>query len=41
MKFSESQVERMSTAEFAKHEEAIMEAMSSGKFLYDVSGAAR
>ena len=41
MKFSESHVERMSTAKFAKNEAAIMEAMSSGKFLYEVSGAAR
>ena len=40
-KYSESMVDKMSSADFAKHEEAIMEAMSSGKFLYDLSGAAR
>ena len=40
-KYSESVVEKMSSTDFAKHEEAIMEAMSSGKFLYDLSGAAR
>jgi len=40
-KYSESMVDKMSSADFAKHEEAIIEAMSSGKFLYDLSGAAR
>ena len=39
--FSESQIERMSMAEYSKNEQAIMEAMSSGNFIYDVSGAAR
>ena len=32
-KYSESVVEKMSSTDFAKHEETIMEAMSSGKFL--------
>lgn len=41
IKFSESMIEKMSDREFAKHEEEIMEAMHSGKFVYDVSGAAR
>ena len=37
----ESQVDKMSDKEYAKNQEAIMEAMRSGKFLYDLSGAAR
>ena len=40
-KFSESQVQRMSDRDYEKNEEAIMEAMRSGEFVYDVSGAAR
>ena len=40
-KFSESQVENMSDNEFSKHEDAILEAMRSGEFIYDLSGAAR
>lgn len=39
--YSESQVNRMSSQEYEKHEEKIMEAMRSGKFLYDMSGGAR
>lgn len=40
-KFTESQVDAMSDAEFDKNEEAIMEAMRSGTFVYDLSGGAR
>ena len=39
--FSESAVARMSDKEFEKNQEAIQEALASGKFEYDVSGAAR
>jgi hypothetical protein len=41
MKFSESQVQKMSLAEYEKNEEAIQNAMKSGAFVYDLSGAAR
>ena len=37
----ESQVEKMSDKEYAKNQESIMEAMRTGKFVYDLSGAAR
>ena len=37
----ESQIERMSDKEYAKNQESIMEAMRTGKFVYDLSGAAR
>ena len=37
----ESQVNKMSDKEYEKNQEAIMEAMRSGKFVYDISGAAR
>ena len=37
----ESQVEKMSDREYEKHQEAIMESIRSGKFVYDISGAAR
>tara|TARA_R100000697_G_scaffold46478_1_gene59544 strand:+ start:752 stop:1657 length:906 start_codon:yes stop_codon:yes gene_type:complete len=37
----ESQVDKMSDKEYAKNQEAILEAMRSGKFVYDLSGAAR
>ena len=37
----ESQVEKMSDKEYAKNQESIMEAMRAGKFVYDLSGAAR
>jgi hypothetical protein len=40
-KYSESMVDKMSEREYEKHEEDIMEAMRSGRFDYDVSGAAR
>lgn len=40
-RFSESQVERMSDAEFEKNEEAILTAMKTGNFVYDLSGNAR
>ena len=39
--WKESQIERMSDKEYAKNQEAIMEAMRTGKFVYDLSGAAR
>jgi hypothetical protein len=41
IKFSESQVNAMSPREFEKNEEAIMDAIRTGKFKYDLSGAAR
>jgi hypothetical protein len=37
----ESQVSSMSDAEYEKNEESILEAMRTGKFVYDVTGAAR
>ena len=40
-KFSESAISKMSDQEYEKNEDAIMEAMRSGNFEYDVSGAAR
>jgi len=39
--FSESAVDRMSSQEYADNEVAIMEAIKSGKFSYDMSGSAR
>lgn len=39
--FSESMVQNMSDADFEKNEEAIQEAIRSGQFAYDISGAAR
>ena len=39
--WKESQIDKMSDKEYAKNQESIMEAMRSGKFLYDLSGAAR
>jgi hypothetical protein len=41
MKFSESQVSKMSDNDFEKHEEAIGDAMRSGNFNYDLSGGVR
>ena len=38
-RFSESMVSRMSPEEFEKNEKAIMTAMQSGKFDYDLSAA--
>ena len=37
----ESQIEKMSDKEYAKNQESIIEAMRTGKFVYDLSGAAR
>ena len=37
----ESQVQKMSAQEYEKHSDEIMEAIRSGKFVYDVSGSAR
>ena len=39
--WSESQVEKMTDKEYAKNSEAIMESIRAGKFIYDISGAAR
>jgi len=39
--WKESQIEKMSDKEYAKNQETIMEAMRTGKFVYDLSGAAR
>lgn len=40
-KFSESQIKRMSDKEFEANMEAILEAQRTGKFIYDLTGAAR
>lgn len=37
----ESDVQKMSTVQYEKNQEAIMEAIRSGKFVYDLSGSAR
>jgi len=37
----ESEVEKMSAAEYEKNSDKIMEAIQSGKFIYDISGSAR
>jgi len=37
----ESQVDKMSAHEYEKHADEIMEAIRSGKFIYDLSGSAR
>ena len=37
----ESEVQKMSAQEYEKHSDEIMEAIRSGKFVYDVSGSAR
>lgn len=39
--WSESTVEKMSMAEYEKNQDSIMEAIRSGTFVYDISGAAR
>ena len=39
--FSESQIESMTDSEFSKNEEAIKEAVRTGSFNYDLTGAAR
>lgn len=41
MKFTESQVSKMSSNEYEANEEAILEAIRKGEFEYDLSGAAR
>lgn len=41
VKIKESDVARMSVEEYEKNEDAINEAIRSGKFVYDMSGAAR
>ena len=40
-RFTESQVERMSAAEYDKYEAAILEAQRDKRFVYDLSGGAR
>ena len=39
--FSESQVAKMTTKQYEKASDAIMEAIRTGKFIYDMSGSAR
>lgn len=39
--FKESDVQRMSAVEYEQNSDAIMEAIRSGKFVYDISGSAR
>jgi|TARA_R110000737_G_scaffold218151_1_gene234481 hypothetical protein len=40
-RFSESQVARMSIDEYEKNEDAILDSMRTGGFVYDISGGAR
>ena len=40
-KLSESKVNKMSSKEYEKHQDEIMEAIRSGNFIYDISGSAR
>lgn len=40
-RFSESQVQKMSIDEYEKNENAILDSMRSGNFVYDLSGGAR
>lgn len=40
-KYSESQIKAMSDEEYTENEEAIMQAMADGNFIYDVTGGAR
>ena len=40
-KLSESRVNKMSTKEYEKHQDEIMEAIRGGNFIYDISGSAR
>ena len=40
-KLSESRVNRMTTKEYEKHQDEIMEAIRGGNFIYDISGSAR
>ena len=37
----ESQVQKMSSQEYERRADEVMEAIRSGKFVYDVSGSAR
>lgn len=39
--FKESDVQKMSAVEYEKNADSIMEAIRSGKFIYDISGSAR
>jgi hypothetical protein len=38
---SESRVNKMSTKEYEKHQDEIMDAIRKGEFIYDISGSAR
>jgi hypothetical protein len=38
---SESKVNKMTTKEYEKHQDEIMEAIRGGNFIYDISGSAR
>ena len=40
-KMSESRVNKMSTQQYEKHQDEIMEAIRKGEFIYDISGSAR
>ena len=40
-KMSESKVNKMSSKEYEKHQDEIMEAIRGGNFIYDISGSAR
>jgi hypothetical protein len=40
-KMSESRVNKMSTQQYEKHQDEIMDAIRKGEFIYDVSGSAR
>ena len=40
-KLSESKVNKMTTKEYEKHQDEIMEAIRGGNFIYDISGSAR
>jgi hypothetical protein len=40
-KMSESRVNKMTTQEYEKHQDEIMEAIRGGNFIYDISGSAR
>tara|TARA_R100001377_G_scaffold66767_1_gene42067 strand:+ start:320 stop:1189 length:870 start_codon:yes stop_codon:yes gene_type:complete len=40
-KMSESRVNKMSTQQYEKHQDEIMDAIRKGEFIYDISGSAR
>ena len=40
-KMSESKVNKMTSKEYEKHQDEIMEAIRGGNFIYDISGSAR